>query len=109
MAAATRSAICIPCRPPRASPATRISAVRAASRTVVLRVFISAVPFPFLRSSALADLDLDLLGFTFLALGQDDLQNAIAVLGVDLLGVHRPRQTEGAAEGPVLALHAVVV
>src|SRR5271166_1623157 len=56
-----------------------------------------------------ADVDLDLLGLGFGFLGQLDVENALVVVGGDVLRVHGIRQSEGTGEAAILPLHAPIV
>src|SRR6201987_5038050 len=55
------------------------------------------------------DVDLDLLRLGFLALRNDQRQDAILVIGLDGLGVHGVGKREAAAEGAISALDAQIV
>src|ERR1700741_4586623 len=51
-----------------------------------------------------ADVDLDLLRLGFRLLGQNDLQNALLIVGLDLLRIHGRRQGESGGEAAILPL-----
>src|SRR5690349_9819481 len=56
-----------------------------------------------------AYVDLDLLGLGFGLLGQLNLQHAFVVARRNVVGVHGRRQSKGAGEAAILALHAAIV
>src|SRR5262245_59132104 len=58
---------------------------------------------------SLRHVDLDLLGLELLDLGERDRQHAVAIAGLDLVGLHRHREREVPLELPVPPLAAVVV
>src|SRR5207302_1830836 len=60
-------------------------------------------------AAAAAYVYFDLLGFGFGFFGQGDLQHALVVVRLDVLGVYGVGQGEGAGEAAVLALHAAIV
>src|SRR6266508_5701116 len=60
----------------------------------------------------LQHVDLDLLGFELLGLGEADGQHPVTVRGLDLVGLHRNRQRERALEfpePPLVAIHVVLL
>src|SRR5512135_1111090 len=67
-----------------------------------------AVSFGF-ESPLAANLHLDLLGLGFGLLGQADLERALVIVGLDVLGFHRAGQRERAGEASVLPLDATEV
>src|SRR5215470_6334112 len=52
---------------------------------------------------------LDLPGLGFRPLGQRDLQNALLIVGVHVLRIHRVGKLEGTEEGAIPALNAMKV
>src|SRR5262245_31201476 len=130
IAAARPRAMMTPPRPPSAPPSTRISAVRRPRKNAVLIVFIetdSCHPARGIRADTsaagprspadgtapppdgLLHLDADRRGARFGLLGQDDLEDAVALRRADSRLVDVRRQAEGAHERSVRTLGAMVV
>src|SRR5215471_12024429 len=85
---------------------TRATCAGERCRPYNLRRLSGALAFDGLGA---AHVNLDLLGLGFGLLGQGNLQHALVVVGLDLLGVYGVGQGEGAGEAAVLALHAAVI
>src|SRR5262249_24935287 len=89
------------CGPPRV-----LSGVLDAGRSFWPIICLSAMA-GFSWSGVFSRLDDDLARLGGLVLGELDEQHAVFELGLDLVGVHRGRQRQGADEAALAALLAV--
>src|SRR6267142_6101900 len=90
----------MPLWPPSRLPKTSSAPVSVPSSSTVLRLF---------TGSSSGHVDLDLLGTRVLPLGENHLQHALFVLGLDLRLIDGAGKLEGPGEDTVRALDPVIV